>query len=44
MIADYLVHAYGHRNACKRNGATLPPSGVNLGGGRWQSYQHVVMS
>jgi hypothetical protein len=26
LIADYLVHAWDHRNACKHNGAVLPPS------------------
>jgi hypothetical protein len=24
-ITDYLIHAWNHRNACKHNGAVLPP-------------------
>jgi hypothetical protein len=32
-IADYLVHAWSHRNACKHNGAVLPPPSSPVGCG-----------
>jgi hypothetical protein len=32
-IADYLVHAWNHRNACKHSGAVLPPPSAPVG--RW---------
>jgi hypothetical protein len=36
LIADYLVHAWDHRNACKslalwHNGAVLPPPSAPVG-------------
>jgi hypothetical protein len=33
-IADYLVHDWNHRNACKRSGAVLPPEGSCFRSGR----------
>jgi hypothetical protein len=33
LIADYLVHAWDHRNACKHNGAVLPPPSAPVGRG-----------
>jgi hypothetical protein len=30
-IADYLVHAWNHRNACKHSGAVLPPPSAPVG-------------
>jgi hypothetical protein len=36
-IADYLVHAWNHRNACKHSGAVLPPPFASRGArGRWR--------
>jgi hypothetical protein len=32
-IADYLVHAWNHRNACKHSGAVLPPPSAPVGRG-----------
>jgi hypothetical protein len=33
MTADYLVHAWDHRNACKHNGAVLRPPSAPVGRG-----------
>jgi hypothetical protein len=33
LIADYLVRAWDHRNACKHNGAVLPPPSAPVGRG-----------
>jgi hypothetical protein len=32
-IADYLVHAWNHRTACKHSGAVLPPPSAPVGRG-----------
>ena len=33
LIADYLGHAWKHRNDCKHNGAVLPPPPAPVGRG-----------
>jgi hypothetical protein len=33
LIADYFVHAWDQRNACKHNGAVLPPPSAPVGRG-----------